>query len=382
MRERTTRRIAQDVSRIVLGPWQLRPAIALLVIFASNFFAMNNLAGMGDRSLGEAWGESLPASVVIACAGALSVLISQRVIRHVSGDSISRAQYLGAMLFSGCVLGLVSYLVRLAYEFDEVQVRGLLFYVGRGTISIGALHAVLGVSDARLVAQIHRTERALEEVRTQRRFIIESEERARNAVARFLHDQVQASLVAITLQLRAISGRTPEPSSSELGSIVEALEELRGVDVRSASRRLSPDLSAIGLEQALTECLSAYSDSMQIRVHLDVSLREWSLPREGLNRQSLATYRIVEQAVLNAAVHGRARNVRVDITREHNLVELSITDDGVGLAPGGVIPGSGLRVIGAWVESIGGEWRLSPGQEGGTLLHATFPITKSLANHA
>lgn len=372
------RALGREVARVVLGPWPLRPALLFTVLFVVNFYALNYTLDLSRETLRESWLQSIPISVAIACTGGLVVLIGRRIAMARNPTSPTRTQYLVTLIAAGVATGVVSYLVRLAFNVAETEWRGWSFYVVRGLVTMFIVHITAGVSDARLVAQVRRAELALQEVSRQRQVIIDSEERARGVVARFLHDNVQTGLVAISLQVRSIAARAPQPLDAELGSIVEALEEMRATDVRAASRRLSPDLDSVGLEQVVWEFLEPLRRSMAFEVTIDPALSEWSNPTGGRHRQSLAVYRIIEQAVLNSATHGQAGRVRITIDRAGDEIQLRVQDDGRGMSGEDATPGTGLRIVSAWTETIDGEWSLDPVVPSGAALSVRFTITSAL----
>ena len=374
------RRLRRDVARIIFGPWPLRPALTFAALFIINLYATNNAVDIRRQTLRESVLASLPIAGSVAVAGAIVVLVGKQ-LRLARPRGTGRANYIVTMLTGGAALGITSFVARSTFDAASVEWRNWIFFTARGITALALIHAVAGISDARLRSQIDRTEEALRTLSEQRRVIVDAEERARGAVARFLHDNVQAGLVAISLQLRAIRERSPAPVDAELGSIIEALEEMRSVDVRLAGRRLSPDFAIIGLQQALSECMVQYVKSMSVDIHIDDALSEWSHPTQHGHRQSLAVYRITEQAALNSAVHGQARHVSIDITREGDTVTLAVRDDGLGIPPGQPPTlGSGLTIIDAWSEIVGGEWTLAPGVDEGAVLTVRFPITKALVS--
>jgi signal transduction histidine kinase len=89
--------------------------------------------------------------------------------------------------------------------------------------------------------------------------------------------------------------------------------------------------------------------------------------------RATAIYRICEQGLLNAAIHGHATECAIDVTRtpDDKLV-LHLNDDGFGMQGDTLKLGMGMTVISAWVEALDGRWSLEPGSSGMTLT-ATFP---------
>ena len=79
-------------------------------------------------------------------------------------------------------------------------------------------------------------------------------------------------------------------------------------------------------------------------------------------------YRICEQALLNAAVHGHSTECSIQVgVNDHDELVLEIQDNGVGLSPSPGQPGMGSTVISAWTETLRGRWSLQPAEVGMTL---------------
>lgn len=362
--------------RVLLGPWPLQPALAFVSVFALLSFAANADSTPFDTADGWPLPKVAPAILVAAAAAAGPLYVARAWLLR-GGRSLSRTGYLGAMVTAGLSLGLWNYFGRLGNPVElPADWRPLLFLVTRSTLSLMVVHSVGGVAMARTRQEAARAQEALAVVEEQRRVIVDTEERSRAAVARFLHDHVQASLVSVALQVREVAGQLPPDAADRLGSVVEALEDVRHREVRLAGRTLSPDLQLVGLRQALAELAEQYRGAVACRVIIDPDLLAWSRPGSDGDRQVLCAYRIIEQALLNSATHGRARNVDIRFVRDGDEVVLTIDDDGVGLATTGpVVPGTGTTVVSTWVALVRGTWSLEPGALGGARVTARFPIT-------
>lgn len=369
-----THSLSNDVVRIFFGPWPIRPVLSLIVFFVAYMFAQNVFADVNPDNFVNRLPRPLPSALLIAGATSAVLYVSEVVLRRTrGGNRPTRGVYLIVMTVAGLVLGMATFIQSPMFDPSNPDFQGVLYYLIRGVLLVTLLHAVAGVNDARLQANVRIAERALEEVNEQRRAVIDAEERARESIARFLHDHVQTGLVSISLLLRPIVERTPEPEKAQLGSIIEALEDMRTIEVRAASRRLSPDIAATGLRTALVELLEGYGGSLDGEVSIADELSAWARPDPDAAQQHLAVYRVVEQAVLNSAIHGRARRVWISIDDGGDTIDVQVLDDGVGLPPGGHTPGSGSTIISAWVSSFGGQWRLDPRASAGAWFRATFP---------
>lgn len=370
----SSKSLSRQVLQVIVGPWPIRPILSLVVLFIANLYARNVFIDINPSNFTNRYPSALPFAFTVAVTVGAVLWVGRTIESRVTGGRPSRLAYLLTMVVAGMVFGVMTFVARPSFDVSDPDFRGILFYLLRSLIMIMFIHTIAGVNDARLRAQITRAEDAVRELREQRHVVVDAEERARTSVARFLHDRVQAGLVAISLHLRAISERVPEPTRGELGSIVEALEDVRSIDVRAASRRLSPDIATTGLPDAIMELLSGYSDSMAVDLSVEESVRSHIVSGEVDDRMALAVYRVVEQAMLNAAVHGRAQRVLVTLTLRDGQLSLHVEDDGLGLPADGGTPGSGSRIMSAWVAMLDGSWSLAPGPNGGTVLAAAIPL--------
>ena len=188
----------------------------------------------------------------------------------------------------------------------------------------------------------------------------------RQQVASALHDRVQAGLIGACLQLQSVIPRVGEGEAELLEKVIDSLEELRGLDVRRAVRSLSPNLREVDLESALTDLTETYSPGMVTLLDIEVT----SAPYE----TRLGAYRIVEQSLLNSAMHGHASECEVSIRERAGVLDVFVRDNGAGL-PDVVVAGLGSTLVSTWCHTLGGTWSRESLAHGGTLVHARLPVT-------
>ncbi len=69
----------------------------------------------------------------------------------------------------------------------------------------------------------------------------------------------------------------------------------------------------------------------------------------------LWAFRIIEQGLLNALVHGPAKHVKICLTTDKmGRSQVEISDDGPGSAAGSDSPGVGTAVIDSWLSILKG----------------------------
>ena len=367
------RGLGADTVQVIFGPWPIRPVLVAFICFVVFQYA----AGVGAVAQNDVVAGGLSA----APANALRALVIAAVLallrsahrRHTGGKPLGRFGYVVIMVLTSISVGTTRFLFD--REVAEVGPDLYVAFILRAFIALTIVNSSLGVTDARLRRQMRQTDTALELVQSQRSAVLEAEERARQSVATLLHDRVQAGLVAAMLQLRQLTKSLDDEDSAKIQSVIADIEAIRTRDVRAASRQLSPDLRNLTLNQALKVLASTYAPAMKVSIDVnEIDLD--SIDTAAVDGQQkplrLGLYRIVEQALLNAAAHGRASSVSVVGRRQGSEFVLTVTDDGVGLANDPVIPGSGSVIIDAWTASLGGTWVLEAGEQG-VVLTARFP---------
>ena len=354
-------RIRAEVAQVILGPWPIRPALIGFIAFAIFQYSSGSAAVAQNEVLVPA-AYGLPVNIARGIAVAVVLAVLLRVYRKFTGRiELTRAGYLVIISITGISAAITRYVTMI--DTGERVPEQFFFGLVRGVVTFMILTSALGIADARLLKQIRQTDAALEIVRTQRSAVLEAEERARQSIATILHDRVQAGLVAATLQLKQLTNALRGEEAARLESVIADLEAIRTQDVRSASRQLSPDLRNVTLTQALKVLASNYEPAMQTTI--DVGAVEAEAHRRASGDPlSLGAYRIVEQALLNAAAHGGATQVSVTAYQDGDDLAMRIHDNGRGLGQEPVTPGAGFAIIDAWTAAIDGTWTVEEAPTG------------------
>lgn len=210
----------------------------------------------------------------------------------------------------------------------------------------------------------------LEKLEQQRDLLIEADEKARREIADLLHDSVQSKLVVVATKLHQISSKASPKVAADLEPMLLDLENLRSLDVRNASRALSPDLGVAGLNACLDDLAFAYAETMNVEFQVE------GLSKQAETRFGLAIYRICEQSFLNALKHGKAKRCIVKLRKAGGWLDLEIDNDGLAL-PSETQPAQGTAIIAAWVSKFGGAWSLSNLDNGNVRLAAKLSLKQN-----
>lgn len=201
---------------------------------------------------------------------------------------------------------------------------------------------------------------------------VKEEERER--IARDIHDELGSILVRLKIEVALLAGKLPEESAalrSKAHSIEELLDQAMGTASRVA-RELRPGiLKEFGLPAAI-ECQAedfGQRSGISCRVQCD---------DDGIEPDpdtSLALFRIAQEALTNVAKHAHASLVVMRLRRERGNILLDIRDNGRGISATDMLkPKSfGLRGIRERVLSLGGDFAIEPGENGGTHIMLRVP---------
>jgi signal transduction histidine kinase len=202
------------------------------------------------------------------------------------------------------------------------------------------------------------------ELETSRAGVVDAAETERRRIERDLHDGAQQRLVSLAMELgraRAKFGSDPEAAEAIVGQAheqaKEALTELRNL-VRGVH---PPVLSDRGLDAALSG-LAALSP-VPVTVRVDLAERP-PPPVEAI------AYFVVAEALTNVAKHAKASRALVTVSRTGDLLNVAISDDGIG---GASLAGRGLSGLAARTAGIDGQLLVTSPDGGPTVIEAVLP---------
>jgi signal transduction histidine kinase len=238
---------------------------------------------------------------------------------------------------------------------------GFLLILG-STVYIARLEQVEQTQDQELTASRDELQRL-----SQR--LVNAQESERRSISRELHDEVGQSLSALLVEL----GRMATSISEDRRAEVERMKEVtqRTVNsVRNLALRLRPSmLDDLGLAAALEWQAREISrrSSMEVDVRTDDSLDH--LPED----YSTCIYRVVQEALNNAAAHALAREARVTVGSAQGIIGVTVTDDGQGFDAART-RGMGILGMQERIRNLGGSFSIESTPGRGTTVRATLPL--------
>ena len=265
-------------------------------------------------------------------------------------------------------LGLTSPAERLAFAITVAALLlGTLPLVTRVCV---AAQAGLGQALLSTMSALHRRISGLElerdTARAQAVAAVTAEAAALRRLERDIHDGPQQQLVRLAMELGRAQhhfDRDPELVRAALADAVvqtqQALDELRAL-----SRGIAPPILT---DRGLREALSALAARCLVPAELDAG----PLSRRLDAAVETAAYFVVAEALTNVAKHSHARRCTVGVRHSGGILQVRVTDDGVGGAA--AAKGHGLQGLADRVQAIGGRLRVSSPEDGPTTITAELP---------
>jgi len=210
--------------------------------------------------------------------------------------------------------------------------------------------------------------------------IIEDE---RKSIAVEIHDELNASLIAVRLESQTIQhlaakladNPAPGPEVAQIGMKAQAITKL-ALDLyangRRLVRRLRPEvLDMLGLHGAVEEMVNHYrSAGLVFDFHTEGDFSQIG------NELAISAYRIVQEALSNIMKHAGAGFVRVSLvlSEANDALQIEVQDDGEGFDPALASEGIGIIGMRERVFALGGsiQVRSKPGE--GTLVAIALPL--------
>ncbi|MGC9407865.1 GAF domain-containing protein [Streptomyces sp. DZ1-3] len=199
----------------------------------------------------------------------------------------------------------------------------------------------------------------------------------RDRIARDLHDLAIQRLFATAMTLQSAGrfiqhDRAAERVQRAVGDLDETIKIIRSTIFGLRSR--DDDSTSSGLRaravRAVAETAPALGFAPGIRME---GLLDTHVPKDTVEH----LVAVLTESLTNVARHAHAGRADVVLETDGTWVRLTVSDDGVGIPPGG--HRSGLRNMAERARGLGGEMRLESPEEGGTRLVWRVPVAGEAA---
>lgn len=234
------------------------------------------------------------------------------------------------------------------------------------------------LATVQMALKLHAVERALREREQMYRDLSNHLQRVREEqsahMAREIHDDLGQSLAALKMNLTMISKTGADPTIEPLISDMREILDQTVKKVRSLAQELRPPvLDTTGIIEALRWHSKEFEKAFGIPTKFETDLDELELGKDS----SLATFRILQEALTNSVRHGNPSRIRVRLTiPEAEELVVAVTDDGNGFVyePDGARGGFGLLSMRERAQQVGGALDVESAPGAGTTVRARIPV--------
>lgn len=207
------------------------------------------------------------------------------------------------------------------------------------------------------------------------RKFIEAQEQERARIARELHDDIVQRLVLLALDIGMVQDCSEKPSEVcvQTHELSERAQKISS-DIQALSHELhSSKLEYLGVVRSMKSWCHEFSERHGMVVEFKSSGSLNSLQPE----ISLCLFRVLQEALHNAAKHSGVKRVDVELREESGEIHLIVCDLGKGFDVVTAMEGQGLGITGMRERArlVGGTIEIDSKQLGGTTIHARVPFT-------
>lgn len=223
--------------------------------------------------------------------------------------------------------------------------------------------------------QLRQSEADLRHITQQTMDTLEAD---RQLVAKEIHDSIAGSLAAIKFALEAVvprDDRTGGGFGQIIGHLKDTIKETKRIAANLRPTMLD-DLGLLSTMQWFFREFGALYQQTEIRQHVTVA--EEDIPET----LKIVIYRILQEALNNAAKHGSPDIIRVNLNKSEEHIILNVEDNGCGFDVGDTrinedpMRGHGLMGMRQRAEICGGVFVVASEPGGGTRIHVALPRGK------
>ena len=200
--------------------------------------------------------------------------------------------------------------------------------------------------------------------------LIEAQEQERRRIARELHDDLGQRLAMLAIGLAQLQQSSWNPSEfpEHIGKLQQQTFGI-AADIQSLSHQLhSSRLQYLGLPAALRGFCQEFSEQQKVEVDFETH----GIPTPLSSDVSLCFFRVLQEALHNAAKHSGVRRFEVRLWGTPDEIHLTISDSGVGFDFEATKASRGLGLISMQerLKLLNGTLAVESQLQHGTTIHA------------
>ncbi|MFT3912031.1 MAG: PAS domain S-box protein [Ferruginibacter sp.] len=231
----------------------------------------------------------------------------------------------------------------------------------------GLIVAVLDITEKKLL-EIKILEQKVQEQKKISRAIINAQERERNFLGQELHDNVSQLLAGTKLHMR-VAAQDNETVKKLIRYPMELIDNSIH-EIRLLSSKQVTPLKDIRLKAMLTSLLGNWQKNTKIKIKFVYALGRKTLDDD----VKLNIYRIIQEQVNNITKYAKAKHVSISVLVSKDLINVTVSDDGVGFNPNKKRKGIGISNMINRVNAFNGEVVIESAPGKGCKVRVSIPL--------
>lgn len=245
-------------------------------------------------------------------------------------------------------------------------------------VSLSPIETAEGTLITSAIRDITERKRAEEALASVSRRLIQAQEQERTRIARELHDDIVQRLALLAIRLEQVQQSSPDVPAE----IHTRLDELRNHtseianDIQSLSHELhSAKLEYLGIAAAMRGFCNEFGERQKVEVDFTTHGLPSALPPDF----SLCFFRVLQEALRNAAKHSGARHFEVRLWGTPDEIHLTVRDSGAGFDSATAKEGRGLGLISMEerLKLLNGKFSIESEPQRGTTIYAHLPLSST-----
>lgn len=201
----------------------------------------------------------------------------------------------------------------------------------------------------------------------------EGREKEKKRIAKELHDGIMNRLASIRFNLFVLENKTDPATIEHCLNQAAQIEEVEK-EVSSIAQDLSYDIfsSKNSYPEFLKTAVAEFATvaSLKAQVVIDNAI-DW----EAIDSlKKLNIYRILQESLHNIRKHAQASRVQISFKKNNSLLEIEISDDGIGFSPQDNTSGQGIKNIESRAEEMRADLKINTLMGKGTVIKIILPL--------
>jgi signal transduction histidine kinase len=211
------------------------------------------------------------------------------------------------------------------------------------------------------------------------RALIQAQEEERARIARELHDDINQRLALLAIGIEQVGEGLPPQVHSRLKKLQQQVTEI-STDIHAMAHELHcSSLDYLGLVPAVRKL----ARELGRRQDIEIEVKDDGVPKHLPSEISLCLFRIIQEALHNAAKHSGAKRFEVHLHKMADQIHVTLRDSGKGFDIEAVRNGKGLGLASMQerISMVKGKIMIRSEQAVGTSIQAWVPLQTN-ASHA